>query len=501
MRFTAVIAAAALLLSCSRGEPVRPSGPAGVDYDVTATLEEDLQTGLLQLTFRTARPMEVFYELLDQDGTILADALYRVRDTTVTVPDRLRDVRQWTAETPHLYTLHLLADGHDSYHPVAFRLVEPYKKDTFLVNGCKVPFKGANLKGVPAPEELRALKLAGVNALNTPPLPRKLQELCDSAGFYLYPVRDSLERPDPRSATARYARQDVSIVAEHPEEGLFRLENHRQFSSTEDLSFRWWVERDGKRLPRLLSRPLHFAVEPGLAEAFRIKLPGMKKPGEYRLFFEAVAREDRPLVAKGSVLSSETFLLQEGPAPAPLTARGSLTVTEGDTRLVIRGKDVEMVFDRAEGSIKSLRVKDRDLLPGGLSPVFPASARAQCNWNLQADSLVLQARYLLPGEERKAVFTLLGNGILQVDSPGTLFRMQTPESSLRYFGQAPDLFAASIFKTLRTAGGEEGWHTDTSWLKTETYTLTGTSPFRFRRSGKQLDMIPDPAFVLIPQKL
>ncbi|MBO4755829.1 MAG: hypothetical protein J5519_03615, partial [Bacteroidales bacterium] len=78
MRAAAVIGAAILLLSCSRGVPVRQNGTTSVDFDVTATLEEDMQTGLFQLELRSGKPVEVFYELMDQDGTIMADALYRV---------------------------------------------------------------------------------------------------------------------------------------------------------------------------------------------------------------------------------------------------------------------------------------------------------------------------------------------------------------------------------------------------------------------------------------
>ena len=496
MRLPAVIGAVTLLLSCSQPAPVRQSGPAGVDYDVNATLEEDLQTGFFQLELRSGKPVEVFYEIMDRDGEVLADALYRVCDTTVTVPEHLRDVRQWTAETPELYTLHLQVDGRSSYHPVAFRLIETYKKDTFLVNGCKVPFKGANLNGRTSRETLQALKLAGVNALNTADRPRALQELCDSAGFYLYPVPDSLDRPDTRSAAARHAWQDVSIRAVDPAEGIFQIQNRRQFTSLEDYTLRWWVERDGKPLNRLFKRQLHFATDPGGAEEFRIKLPRMKKPGEYRLFFEAITREERPLVEKGSVLASESFLLKDSSTPEEFHAKGPITVTEGDTRLVIRSKDVEMVFDRAYGSVKSLRVKDRDLLPGGLTPVLPSDSRAQCSWNLQGDSLVLRARY----PDRTAVFTLLGSGVLKVESPGTPFRLQGRESGLRYFGQAPDLWAASAFKTLRTTSGEEGTHLETSWLETEGFTLRGEAPFSFRSHGNQLTLIPDPAFVLVPHK-
>lgn len=497
-----VIGGVLLLLSCKQGQPAIPlprQGAAVVDYDAAATLEEDLETGRLQLTFRSSTPTEVFYEVMDQDGTVLADAVYRVNGEVETVADRLPLVRQWTAETPQLYTLHLQAGGRDSYHPLAFRRVRTWKKDTLLVNGCKVPIKGANLEQANR-EALKTLKEANVNTVNAFYLPRSLRELCDSAGLYLFPQPDSLDRPNPRTTALRHSRQELAIQPLDLEQGLFRIENRRRFASLEDYTLSWWVERDGKPLNRLHRHQLHFETAPGAAEDFRIGLPGMDRPGEYRLFFEAASREDRPLVAKGTVLATETFLLKDDSRKEPFPAGGTLSVTEGDTRLVFRGQEVEMVFDRAYGSVKSLRIKGRELLPGGMEPAFPVPVRALCNWSNRADSLVLQARYQLPEGERLAVFTLLGNGVLKVESPVTPFRIQAPASGLRYFGQAPDLFTTSAFKTRRETTGEPGWHPETSWLQLEDFTLVGTAPFSFLCSGTRLSIAPEQAFVLVPGK-
>lgn len=499
MRWGAVIGAAILLFSCSRSVPVPKCEPLEVDYAVSATLEEDMETGCFQLKLTSQKPAEVFYELIDQDGNVLADALYRVDSTTVTVPDHIRNVRQWTAETPELYTLHLQEGGRSSYHPVVFRQIMPYSQDVYLVNGCQVAFKGANISGREPRETLQALKKAGVNALNAAARSRALQELCDSAGLYLYPQPDSLERPDSRSAAVRHAWQDISIQAVDLQNGVFRIENRRQFTSIEDYTLRWWVERNGKRIRQPFGCTLHFATDPGTAEEFAIKLPSFKKPGEYRLFFEAVTRENRPLVEKETVMATESFLLQEGPAPDWFKPGGPLTVTEGDTRLVIRGKDVEMVYDRADGTVRSLIVKNREWLPNGLTPVLPEAGKALCSWNMQGDSLVLHARYLLSQEERQARFILLGSGVLKVDSPDISFRLQAPGSGLRYFGQAPDLTPEPAFKTIRTTAGEAGLHTDISWLETEAFTLEGTSPFSFQITQNQLIINPEPDFILVPR--
>ncbi len=502
MRRLAVIGAALLLFSCSGGiSGDRQNGAPAVDFDLSARLEEDLHTGYFQLKLRSQTPVEVFYEILDRDGSVLTDAAYRVDSLTTTRPERLPDVRPWNAETPEFYTLHLQAGGRDSYHPLAFRRISPYKKDSFWVNGHKVPFKGADFKArnrTEALAELSRLKQLNVNALNTAPLPRELAELADSAGFYLYPQWDTLGRPNPGSQALKQARQELEIRPLDLQEGVFSILNHRQFSPLSNYTVRWWVEKDGKAVGLFPKKKLHFDTPPEAEEEFRIRLPKRKEKGEYRLFFAAGPQQNGKLLAKETVLATEEFLLQEGSRKDAPTAAGTLTLTEGDTRLVIRGKDVEMVFDRAEGSVKSLQVKGKTYLEGGLVPLLAASA--QCSWQELEDRLVLQAQYPLSDGGRKTVrFTLFGNGILKVESrDGMGFRLSAGDGL--FLGRLPDSRADEPFKTIRATEDGTDWNTETSWLETPQFTLVGNQPFNFRKQGASLEVVPADAVTLIPGK-
>ena len=120
----------------------------GFDFSVVSSLTEDLSTGIFKLRMKADAPTEVSYELLDKDGTAVADARFSFSGRMVSVADSIPAVRRWSAETPELYTLVLsLKDksGVIEYKSlkVGFRTVE-IKKGNLLVNGVPVMFRGVN---------------------------------------------------------------------------------------------------------------------------------------------------------------------------------------------------------------------------------------------------------------------------------------------------------------------------------------------------------------------
>ena len=179
----------------------------GFDFSVISTLDEDLQTGIFKLRMHSKAPVEVFYELLDKDGTAVADAVFEFSGSMATVTDTIPAVRRWSAETPELYTLLLKVNGEYTRFHVGFRRLEVKEvPDTdgrpvhaFLVNGKPVKFKGVNFhEHNPYTghyttkqnilEDLLLMRKANINAIRTChyPQPREFYELCDSLGFYVY---------------------------------------------------------------------------------------------------------------------------------------------------------------------------------------------------------------------------------------------------------------------------------------------------------------------------
>ncbi|MBR1706940.1 MAG: beta-galactosidase, partial [Bacteroidales bacterium] len=96
----------------------------GFSFSVVSTLDPGLQDGIFRLKMRSRVPVEVFYELIDRDGTTVADAVFEFSGEMVTVTDTVRSARRWSAETPELYTLLLRVNGEYTRFHVGFRRIE-----------------------------------------------------------------------------------------------------------------------------------------------------------------------------------------------------------------------------------------------------------------------------------------------------------------------------------------------------------------------------------------
>ena len=706
---------------------------SGFDFSVVSTLTEDLGTGIFCLRMRSSAPVEVAYELLDKDGSTVADASFEFSGFMRTVTDSLPGVRQWSAETPELYTLLLKVNGEYTRFPVGFRRLEikkvPGKNgevSVFLVNGQPVKFKGVNLhEHNPYTghyvtrrnilEDLLLMKQANINAIRTChyPQPREFYELCDSLGFYVYdeanieshglgynldrtlgnkpewypkhldrilnmyrrtanypcvtllsmgneagngvnffnaykelkaleergqnrpvvyeradmdwntdllvpqypgaewfrlkgeqyserPVCPSeyshamgnsngsldwqweqiysyiqlqggfiwdwvdqglydrergwtyggdygtdapsdqnfccngLVNPDrephPAFYEVKHVYQNVSITPVDTLGGVFSIFNRHYFTDLGRYRVHYWVERDAKRPFWWLRHKLHFRTAPQTAEEFRVRLPRMKRAGQYRIFFE---------VLEGSaVVACDEYLLKDTSVPFVHQAKGDLTYTEGDTQIVVRGKKVELVFDKSTCSVKSWQVNGADAVqPGfGVQPNFWRAPTDNDYGNSAQKRLRQFHAFPVPAhvltrknEDGSVVIAVKGSGV-RADEKWTVFpdgslkvdvttapageAMEIPRLGLRfrvlddafsYFGKGPvenywDRASGASKRIWKSSAREEyfpyvrpqetGHHTGTSWLKIGALTVRSTGEFEFnalRQTVEDLD--------------
>ena len=129
-----------------------------------------------------------------------------------------------------------------------------------------------------------------------------------------------LHRVDPATQPDPNCEYAVDV-----ENGLFEIFNRNYFTDLKPYTVKYWVERDGKRPFWWFKRKKHFSTAPQTAEQFQIRLPKMKKPGNYRIFFEVSAAQDMPLVDKNTILACDEILLKSAPAPRKeRVAKGNL---------------------------------------------------------------------------------------------------------------------------------------------------------------------------------
>ena len=712
---------------------------SGFDFSVISTLAEDLTTGVFKLRMKADAPTEVSYELLDKDGSAVADAVFEFSGRMVTVTDSIPGVRRWSAETPELYTLLLKVNGEYTRFHVGFRRLEiKTLKDgerdvkAFLVNGQPVKFKGTNLhEHNPYTghyitrenilQDLLLMQKANINAIRTShyPQPREFYELCDSLGFYVYDEaniethgmgydpqktlagkpewlakhmdralnmyrrtanypcvtilslgnesgngvnfyetykalkeleKDGQNRPvvyerardqfnsdfqnpmypymdwirntadnysekpvvlceythamgnsngsldliwdifyahthmqggfiwdwvdqglydkdrvwtyggdygenapsdnnfccngivnpdrDPHPAfyEVKHQYQDITIRGVDPENGLFEVFNRFYFRDLSRYTVKWWVERDGKRPFWWFKHKKRFTTAPQSAQQFSLRLPGMGKAGQYRIFFEVM--DGQEVVACDQVLLKDTSVQKER------SIKGTVDYTEGDTQIVVRSAAVELVFDKINGWIKSWKVKGADVVDPkfGLRPNFwrePVDndfgsqevTRSQVyfqvgkpdavNVRKEGEAVVIS----LIGKDVRASekYTVFPDGTLKIEVktqavagpkdrwnrvfiPRLGFRFFVAGDSFRYFGRGPvenywDRNSGT-FKRIWSASArdeyysyvrpqESGHHTDVSWLEVDGMSITAPTPFEFNvvREGILLEQL------------
>lgn len=335
--------------------------------------------------------------------------------------------------------------------------------------------------------------------------------------------------PHPAFYEVKHVYQNISITPVDMQKGVFSVFNRHYFTDLGQYKVRYWVERNGKRPFWWLRRTIHFRTAPQEAEEFRVKLPRMKRAGQYRIFFEVLDGKD--------VVACDEYLLKDTSVPVVHKAKGELSYTEGDTRIVVRGKKVELVFDKTSCSVTSWQVNGADaVLPDfGVQPNFwraptdndygnrapkrlqqfrkvpvPTSVRARKN---EDGTVVIAVKG--SGVRAEESWTVFPDGSLKVDvTTAPSERMEIPRLGIRfrvaddaftYFGKGPvenysDRASGASKRIWKSSAREEyfpyvrpqetGHHTATSWLKIGRLTVRSTGEFEFnalRQTVEDLD--------------
>ena len=351
------------------------------------------------------------------------------------------------------------------------------------------------------------------------------------ANFLCNGIVNPDREPHPGYYEVKHVYQNIAV--NRTDDG-FEVFNRNYFIGLDGYKIRWWVERDGKRIKR---GKAVLNAGPQESQVLKVRLPRMKKPGEYRIFFESFAACAMPLVAKGTVMANDSFLLGSVSGKPSNAPRQVETATDGDTRIVVRGSSAELVFDKVSGTVLSWKVKGKDMVLDdfGIRPNFwrGPTDNDYGNWmpwrlrewrnavngvSAKVVGGAIEASYKLPGGASLDVrYTLMENGSLHIESafqggrealdlPRIGFRFHVPADEFKYFGRGPvenyrDR-CSGTFKRIWNSSAtaefypyvrpqETGHHTETSWLSIGGITvLQGAEPFEFnalRQTVEDLD--------------
>ena len=343
--------------------------------------------------------------------------------------------------------------------------------------------------------------------------------------------------PHPGYYEVKHVYQNVSVTPVNISKGRFSIFNRNYFTSLDDYTVRWRLEKNGKAIRK---GKLHFSTAPQTAEEFRIRLPRMMRMPEYRIFFEVVTAKPLPLLEKGKVVANDEILLKEG-GRKPYKAKGQVAIDNQDSLIVLTGGKAQLVFDTRTGFIRSYKLGKKNLIdPGfGLRPNFwrapvdndygnwepyrlmawkDAGTLESANAETVENGAVIHASYSLPqGTSLSVDYMLNGKGMLAVycafhgssskitDIPRLGFRYRTAAKDFRYFGRGPaenyqDRNSGTFKSIFKSSAAKEcypyvrpqetGHHTETSWLSIGKLTVASAGTFEFnalRQSVEDLD--------------
>ena len=262
-----------------------------VDFKVESPLDADYNNGILKFKIKIANSSKpiypsyvISYKLLDKDGQQVATSDYAVKampapgisqslNEFVFDDNIIKSPKQWTAETPYLYTLRATLQGSNEVIPVkvGFRKIE-LKGDQILVNGQAVLFKGADRHEIDpdggyvvSPErmiqDIQVMKKFNINAVRTCHYPddNLWYDLCDQYGLYVvaeanieshgmgYREKTLAKRTDYAKAHMERNQRNVQRGFNHPSIIFWSLGNEAGFGPNFEACYRWIKNEDSSR--------------------------------------------------------------------------------------------------------------------------------------------------------------------------------------------------------------------------------------------------------------
>jgi len=300
------------------------------DFFANGDLDDQYRNGVLKLDVELvnhhprlrARNLQVQYVLLDDNRNVVAKetipaGLHEKKTNRLQAEAHIENIKPWTAETPHLYTLVInLLDRKD--RPVesvtcktGFRKVE-IRNGQLLVNGKAILIKGVNrhehdeftghvVSREMMLKDIMLFKQNNINTVRTSHYPNDpyWYSLCDEYGIYIIdeanieshgigyrPDRTLANKPEWELAHLERIQRMVERDKNHPSVIIWSMGNEAGNGVNFQAGYNWIKERDP-------SRPIHYE-RAGMEWNTDIYCP-MYPPIE-RIEQYAQKHSDRPLI-------------------------------------------------------------------------------------------------------------------------------------------------------------------------------------------------------------
>ncbi len=238
------------------------------DIRVTADFSDDkYKEGILSVSLKTKGNTPAKLSLRDMEGQEVASATTQ----TGVAEMKVKDAKQWSSETPYLYTLYASTGTETIPLKVGFRKIE-IRNSQLLVNGKPILFKGVNRHemdpdgGYVVSEErmiqdIQLMKRLNINAVRTSHYPNSnlWYDLCDKYGIYLIAEADVEShgmgygpatlalREDYQLAHLQRNQRNVQRSINHPSVIIWSLGNEGGYGPNFSLAYDWIKSEDSTR--------------------------------------------------------------------------------------------------------------------------------------------------------------------------------------------------------------------------------------------------------------
>ena len=141
------------------------------------------------------------------------------------------------------------------------------------------------------------------------------------------------------------------------------------FKNTGNVQLNWEIIENGKAIEK--GETTSLPIEP--QQSMQVSVPfrtHMRDDREYFLNVYYRLKDAEPFLNKGDTIAYEQLVLHTAPLPQMITAKGLLKEHKSGGKITVTGKDFEVVFDTASGTLEKYIAGKQVLLQSGPKPSY-----------------------------------------------------------------------------------------------------------------------------------
>ena len=183
-------------------------------------------------------------------------------------------------------------------------------------------------------------------------------------------IISSDRKPKPQIEECKYVYQPIVFESIDAGNGMVNVFNRYNFTTTNNVEFRWSVSEDGQELSSGI-----FEVESIAPQAFAtvkvpFKKPKIKAGKEYWLRLSAHTTNDKVWANAGFEVAKEQILLPFYQKEIIAEVKGTVVLEENDEKYLVSGKKFSVAVDKESGNLVSYLANGQELLKQPLKPNF-----------------------------------------------------------------------------------------------------------------------------------